>query len=239
MPSIKAAFLSLLLAVLASFIVAVFVKKTKHSLDAQNYAKLNSNCEPIKIHSGKNDIVKCFLDFSSISEIPAKHQAADNFYAQMARLVGEKFPNEFPLRVNYRIFLPEETLDSNSVEIAGKYIHIARGQNSVWRDIKNGCKFPGPCPVMPHKGSTVNAILPGKILKIEQNPLFSVTIYHGENIYSKTSNLQILHDYVQVGSTVSPDSALGQLKNNASVFVEITRNGKNETLEKFFKECWE
>ena len=254
-------FLVLCLAVLALFLVVIFVKKSRPIQDAQNYTALNSTCRELKIHSKKNDIVECFLNFESILDLPANPQDIDTFYIPMARLIGERFPNEFPLRVRYTFSLPDKTVDF--LGISGRNMNVTKGKNSVWLDKASGCKFPGPCPTMPLKGSAisqkyvkedknaerifrnkfsaigeapVNAILPGKILKIEQDSLFSVTIYHGENIYSKTSGLNNLSDYVQIGDTVSPNSIIGFLptQDTAFIFVEITRNGKYELWENFY-----
>jgi hypothetical protein len=234
MPSLKALLLSLLLAALALFMVTVFAKKSKPVQDAHSYIMENPNCDEIKIHSDKNDIVVCFENFQ---EDP---QEADTVYIPMARLIGERFPDEFPLRIK-RIFpLPDKI--NYSIGISGNSINIIKEENSIWRDLKTGCKFPGPCPAMPLRGEVaVNSILPGKILKIEQDSFFSVTIYHGENIYSKISNMKNLSDYAQIGNVISQDSIIGFLpkKDTALTFLEITRNGKHETWEKFFRESRE
>jgi len=239
----RALLIVLFLIILAPLLVALFVKKSKPIQDAQSYAMLNPTCREFKIHSKKNDMVECLLNFESLSDLPANPRDADTLYIPMARFIGEKYSEEFPLRVSHIFSLPDKIMDS--IRISGKSINVTRGKNSVWRNEMNGCKFPGPCPVMPLKGTAseapVNAILPGKILKIERDSLFSVTIYHGDNIYSKTSGLNSLSDYVQVGSTVSPDSALGFLpastpRDTAFTFVEITRNGKYEAWDKFYSE---
>ena len=244
------------------FAVILFAKKSKPVHDAQGYAVQNPNCTEIKIHSNKNDMVECFLHFESDSEFP-KLQGEDTLYINMARFIGERFPEEFPLRVRHVYSFPGKT--SDSIRISGKSITIAKGKNSEWRDKKSGCKFPGPCPVMPLKGSAVpqkstvednnteqihinkfsakgkaplNAILPGKILKIERDSLFSVTIYHGENIYSKTSGLDSLSEHAQIDSVVSTGITLGFLppQDTAFIFVEITRNGKYKLWETFYSE---
>jgi hypothetical protein len=234
MPSLKALLIPLLLAAFALLSVILFAQKSKPVQDAQSYIRENSNCDEIKIHSNKNDIVACFENFSE------DLQEADSIYIPMAKLIGERFPNEFPLRIK-RIFpLPDKT--NYLIGISGNTINIAKEKDSVWRDQNTGCKFPGPCPVMPLRGEVaVNAILPGKILKVEQDSLFSVTIYHGENIYSRTSGIKTLSDCVQTGSFVSPDSTIGFLaqKDSALAFLEITKNGKRETWKKFFRESRE
>jgi len=263
MPSLRTLFLTLFLAGLALFIVVLFMKKAKPEQDAQSYTEQNPNCSEIKIHSKKNDLVECFLNFESALDLPASIKGEDSLYIPMAKFIGERFPEEFPLRVRHIFSFPGKTIDS--VGISGKNISIAKGKNSVWRNEKNGCKFPGNCLVMPLKGSVipqkfakydnnaerdsrnrfraigeapVNAILPGKILKVERDSLFSVTIYHGENIYSKTSGLSTLSDHAKTGNIVSPDIALGFLppQDTAFIFVEITRNGKHERWEKFYSE---
>jgi len=263
MPSLRVLFAVLLLAALALFIVVVFMNKSKPIRDAQSYAEQHPNCNEIKIHSKKNDLIECFLNFESIDEIPLGQLGADTLYIPMARLIGERFPQEFPLRIKHIFSFPEGTEDS--IWISGNNITITKNKNSVWRNKKNGCRFLAPCPIMPLKdlvisqketkedysseqifkkkfgaiGKTpVNAILPGKILDVEQDSLFTITIYHGENIYSKTSGLYNINSYVQTGSTVSTDSVLGFLppKDTAFIFVEITRNGKYETWEKFYAE---
>jgi len=263
MPSLRTPFLVLFLAGLALLIVVLFMRKSKSEQDAQSYTEQNPNCSEIKIHSRKNDLVECFLNFESASDFPANLKGEDSLYIPMARFIGERFPEEFPLRVRHIFSFPGKTIDS--VGISGKSISIVKGKNSVWRNEKSGCKFPGHCLAMPLRGSVipskfakydnnaerdfrnkfraigeapVNAILPGKILKIEQDSLFSVTIYHGENIYSKTSGLNTLSDHVKPGNMVSPDISLGFLppQDTAFVFVEITRNGKYELWEKFYSE---
>jgi hypothetical protein len=261
MPSLRALLLTLLLTVLALLIIVLFIKKSKPIQDAQSYTRQNPNCSEIKIHSKKNDIVECFLNFESGSDFPANPQEIDSLYIPMAKLIGERFPDEFPLRVMYIFSFPNKTIDS--IVISGNSISVTKGENSPWRNKKTGCKFPGPCPVMPLKGfaipqkfaredhdterifrnmfsakgkTPVNAILPGKVLKIEHNLLFNVTIYHGENIYSETSGLNVLSNYLKIGSIVSPDSVLGFLppQDTAFIHVEIIRNGKYELWEKFW-----
>jgi len=251
----------LFLAGLALFIVVLFMKKSKPEQDAQSYTEQNPNCSEIKIHSKKNDLVECFLNFESASDFPADLKGEDSIYIPMAKFIGERFPEEFPLRVRHVFSFPGKTIDS--VGISGKNISIAKGKNSVWRNEKNGCKFPGHCLAMPLKGSVtpqkftnnnaerdfrnkfysigeapVNAILPGKILKVEQDSLFSVTIYHGENIYSKTSGLNTLSDHAKTGNIVSPDIVLGFLppQDTAFISVEIIRNGKYELWDKLYPE---
>jgi hypothetical protein len=172
------------------------------------------------------------LNFDSIDDIPSKPLGADTLYIPMARLIGERFPQEFPLRIKHIFSFPDRAEDS--IWISGNSISITKNKNSVWRN-KKGCRFPGHCPVMPFKDSTVNAILPGKILKIGyENSLFSIIIYHGENIYSKIDNLRSISNYAQTDSIVSPDSVLGI--STTKTFVEITRNGKYETWENFYEE---
>ncbi|MDR2732396.1 MAG: hypothetical protein LBB36_04170 [Fibromonadaceae bacterium] len=261
MPSLRALLLTLFLVILAVLAVILFAGKSKPAKDAQSYAEQNPNCNEIKIHSEKNDLIECFLNYGSNSDFPENPQDTDTLYIPVARFIGERFPYEFPLRIRHIFSFPTKTDDS--IEISGNSINIVKDRNSVWYDKKSGCIFPGPCPVMPLKGSAipqkyakedynperifrnkfsaigeapVNAILPGRILKIEQEPLFSVKIYHGENIYSKTSGLKSLSNYTQVGNLVSPDSILGFLptQDTAFLFVEITRNGKYESWEKFW-----
>lgn len=263
--SARTLLLVLFLIVLAPLLIVAFVKESKSIQDAQDYVALNPTCKEFKVHSKKNDMVECFLNFESIYDLPAS-QDADTFYIPMVRLIGERYPDEFPLRIRHIFSLPGKTPDSTG--ISGRNINITRSKNSAWRNEKSGCKFPGPCPVMPLKGSAipqkyakedkkterifrnqfsaigeapVNAILPGKILKIEQDSLFSVTIYHGENIYSKTCGLDSLSDYAQAGNEVLPDLVLGFLppQDTAFIFVEITRNGKYELWEKFYGESRE
>jgi hypothetical protein len=77
----------------------------------------------------------------------------------------------------------------------------------------------------------INAILPGKVIKVEHGKFFSVTIYHGDNLYSKTSGIAKLSDYVQPGRSIIPDSILGTLPpqstNRSPTWrLEVTRNGK-------------
>jgi hypothetical protein len=233
MPSLRVLFAVLFLATLAVIIVVVFMNKSKPILDAQSYAEKHPNCNEIKIHSKKNDLIECFSNFESVYDIPPRPLGADTLYIPMARLIGERFPQEFPLRIKHIFSFPDRTEDS--IWISGNSITITKNKNSVWRNKKNGCRFPGHCPVMPFNGSTANAILPGKILKIEQeDSLFSITIYHGENIYSKTSSLRNINNHIQIDSIVSPDSILGIP--TTRTFVEITRNGKYETWENFYEE---
>jgi len=252
MPSLRVLFAVLLLAALALIIVVIFMNKSKSIRDAQSYAEQHPNCNEIKIHSKKTDLIECFLNFESINEIPSEPLGVDTLYIPMARLIGEKFPQEFPLRIKHIFSFPDRTEDS--IWISGNSITITKNKNSAWRNKKNGCRFPAPCPIMPLKGSAtsqnfknkfsaigktpVNAILPGKILDVEQDSLFTITIYHGENIYSKTSGLYSINSYVQTGSIVSTDIVLGFLppKDTAFILVEITRNGKYETWEKFYAE---
>jgi hypothetical protein len=243
MPSLKVLLLSLLLAALALFTVIFFAKKSKLDQDAQSYASENPNCREIKMHSNKNDMVECFINFESAKDFPEDLQDADTLYIPMLKLIGERFPNEFPLRVKHIFSLPGRIRDS--IIVSGNTINIAKEKKSIWRDIKTGCKFPGPCPAMPLKGVMplksgvqVNAILPGKILKIENDSPYAVTIYHGENIYTKTSGLKKLSLHAKLDKEISPDSAIGYLpaQDSALTFLEITRNGKQETWESFFKE---
>lgn len=103
---------------------------------------------------------------------------------------------------------------------------LTKEDNNIERFFENKFSSIGEAPV--------NAILPGKILKIEQNylqdSLFEVTIYHGKNIYSKTKGLYTIKDYIKEGAIITTDSVIGflPLKDTAFVFVEITRNGKYE-----------
>jgi len=263
MPSLRVLFAVLLLATLALVIVVIFMNKAKPIRDAQSYAEQHPNCNEIKIHSKKNDLIECFLNFESIDDIPSEPLDADTLYTQMAKLIGERFPQEFPLRIKHIFSFPDGTEDS--IWISGNSITIAKNKNSAWRNKNNGCRFPAPCPVMPLKGSSiskkfvqggydevqifknkfgakgkvpVNAILPGKILNVKQDSLFSISIYHGENIYSRISGLYSIDSTVQIGSIVSTDISLGYLppKDTAFIFVEITRNGKHETWENFYAE---
>jgi len=263
MPSLRVLFAVLFLVALALIIVVIFMNKSKHIRDAQSYAEQHPNCNEIKIHSKKNDLIECFSNFESIDALPSEPLGADTLYIPMAKLIGERFPQEFPLRIKHIFSYPEGTEDS--IWISGNSITIAKNKNSVWRNEKNGCRFPALCPVMPLKGSVifqkearenydeeqifknkfgaigkapVNAILPGKILDVEQNSFFSITIYHGENIYTKTSGLYSIDSNVQIGDIISTDIALGFLppKDTAFIFVEITRNGKCETWENFYAE---
>jgi len=233
MPSLRVLFALLFLAAIALSIVIVFMNKAKPVRDAQSYAEEHPNCNEIKIHSQKNDLIECFYNFESIDHIPSKPLGADTLYIPMARLIGERFPEEFPLRIRHIFSFPSGGKDS--IWISGNSIAVEKNDSSVWRNKKNGCKFPGHCPAMPFNGSTANAILPGKILKIEQeDSLFSITIYHGENIYSKTSGLRNINNKAQIGGIVSPDSILGIP--TGKTFVEITRNGKYETWENFYED---
>jgi len=252
MPSLRVLFAVLFLIALALCIVVVFMNKSKPILDAQSYTEQHPNCNEIKIHSKKNDLIECFSNFESISDIPSEPLGVDTLYIQMVKLIGERFPQEFPLRIKHIFSYPDRTDDS--IWLSGNSITITKNKNSEWRNKENGCKFPAPCPVMPLKGSVisqnfknkfnakgktpVNAILPGKILDIEQDSLFSITIYHGENIYSKTSGLYSIDSSAQIGDIISTDIVLGFLppKDTAFIFVEITRNGKNETWENFYAE---
>jgi len=263
MPSLRVLFVVLFLAAFALIIVVIFVNKSKPIRDAQSYAEQHPNCNEIKIHSKKNDLIECFSNFESFDDIPSEPLGADTLYIPMVKLIGERFPQEFPLRVKHIFSFPEGTEDS--IWISGNSITITKNKNSAWQNKKNGCRFPVPCPIMPLKGSVisqkgarenydeeqifknkfsaigqtpVNAILPGKILDVEQDSLFSITIYHGENIYSKTSGLYSIDSSTQIGSIVSTDIAIGFLppKDTAFIFVEITRNGKYETWDKFYAE---
>jgi len=257
MPNLRALLLTLFLAGLAVFAIVLFIKKSKPELDAQSFAELHPQCNEIKIHSKKEALMECFFNFESTKDL----QGEDTLYMPIARFIGDRFPGEFPLRVRHVFSWPNEVTES--IRISGKNISILREETAVWRDENTTCKFPGFCPVMPLKGSAipqqfakedhqaerifrnkfsaigeapVNAILPGKILKIEQNPLFSVTIYHGENIYSKTSGLSFLNDNMHVSQIVSNDQPIGFLPplDTAFIFVEITRNGKYEQWEQFY-----
>ncbi|MCL2260268.1 MAG: hypothetical protein FWC15_02815 [Fibromonadales bacterium] len=259
MPSLRALLLRLFLVGLAIFVIVLFIKKSKPELDAQSFAEQNPECNEIKIHSKKEALMECFFHFESVGDLLGE----DTLYMPMARFIGDRFPNELPLRVKHIFSWPNEVTES--IRISGKNISVIRKENAIWRNEHTGCKFPGLCPVMPLKGSAipqqfakedrqaerifrnkfsaigeapVNAILPGKILKIEQHPLFSVTIYHGDNIYSKTSGLNFLSDDTYTGKLISPDQPIGFLPpmDTAFIFVEIIRNGKYELWEKFYEE---
>jgi len=238
MPSLRALLLTLFLIILAVFIVVLFVKKSEPEQDAQSYATEHANCNDIKKHSNKNELLECFFNFESLSDFPEELQGEDTLYIPMAKLIGERFPNEFPLRIKHIFSWPNQIQESEFIGISGSTMNIVKEKSTAWRDQKTGCKFPGPCPVAPLRDDdSVNAILPGKILKIEKDSLYSITIYHGENIYTK-SNLETLSDYAQIGKTITPDSALGFLpKQDIPLnFVEITRNGKHIELNKFIEE---
>lgn len=259
MPGLRALLLTLFLVGSAIFAVVIFIKKSKPELDAQSFAEQHPQCNEIKIHSKKEALMECFFNFESVKDL----QGVDTLYMPMTKFIGDRFPGEFPLRVKHIFSWPNEV--TQSIRISGKSISVIRDENAVWRNEHTGCKFPGLCPVMPLKGSAipqqfakedfqaerifrnkfsaigeapVNAILPGKILNIEQTPLFSVTIYHGENIHSKTSGLSILSDDIRTGNTVSQGQPIGFLPpmDTAFIFVEITRNGKYELWEKFYGE---
>jgi hypothetical protein len=240
MPSIKALLLTLLLFFFALIIVSALVKKSKQAQDAEVYAKQNPNCSVIKIHSGKNSLLECYLYFESASDFPKKLQEGDTLYIPMAKFIGERYPEEFPLRIKHIFSIPSEETDS--IWIHGSSMSVARGKTPPWRNLSTGCKFPGPCPAAPTQIAArgkdalnaVNAILPGRVIKIEQDEFYSITIYHGENIYSKTDGILTLSDYAELGKNVSPDSALGFLPKKDSKFsLEITRNGKREKWERF------
>ncbi|MDR0516653.1 MAG: M23 family metallopeptidase [Fibromonadaceae bacterium] len=232
MPSIKTLFLALFLVLLALLIVVFFAKKSHLVPDAEIYAKQNPNCSTIKVHSNKNSLVECFLNFESLEDLPENPQGVDTLYVPMARFIGERFPSEFPIRVRHIFSIPDELTDS--IGIHGNSISVAKGKNSHWHNKINGCRFPGPCPVTPLQiGNSVNAILPGRVLKIEQDSALSITIYHGENIYSKMSGLAKLKEGVEIGKNVSPDSSLGHIMQKTRFSLEITRNGKSEKFEKF------
>jgi hypothetical protein len=266
MSSSRALLIILFLGTLALFLVILFVKESNPIQDAQSYTTLNPTCSEVKTHSKKSDLVECFLNLESVSDLPANSKDYDTLYIPMAKFIGERFPDEFPLRVRHIFSLSDKITDS--IGISGTSIDLVKSKNSVWQNKMNGCKFPGPCPVMPLRGSAipqkyakedknaerifrnkfsaigeapVNAILPGKVLKIEQDSLFSVILYHSENIYSKTSGLYSLSTYAQIGNEISQDSAIGFLppKDTAFIFVEITRNGKYELWENFFRESRE
>jgi len=259
MPKLRALLLTLFLVGLAVFAIVLFIKKSKPELDAQSYAEQHPECNEIKIHAKKEALMECFFHFESAKDL----RGSDTLYMPMTRFISERLPDEFPLRVKHVFSWPNEV--TQSIRISGKTIDVFREENAVWRDNNTGCKFPGICPVMPLKGSAipqkfakedyhaerifrnkfsaigeapVNAILSGKILKIEQDSLFSVTIYHGENLQSKTSGLSFLSDYAYTGGIVSQDQTIGFLppKDTAFIFVEITRNGKYEPWEKFYSE---
>ena len=263
MPSLKVLFAVLFLVAFALIIVVIFMNKSKPILDAQSYTEQHPNCNPIKIHSQKNDLVECFYNFESLDDILSEPLGADTLYIPMVKLIGERFPQEFPLRIKHIFSFPEGTEDS--IWISGNSLIITKNKHFAWRNEKNGCRFPAYCPVMPLKSSviyqkgarenydeeqnfknkfgtigktSVNAILPGKILDVEQDSLFSITIYHGENIYTKTSGLYSIDSNTQIDNIVSTDMTLGFLppKDTAFIFVEITRNGKNETWENFYAE---
>ncbi len=79
-------FLILLLISLALLAVTLFAKKSTPIQDAKNYTELNPNCREIKIHSQKNDIVECFLNF----ELDSEHSTP------IIKLLAERHPEEFP-----------------------------------------------------------------------------------------------------------------------------------------------
>ncbi|MDR2581442.1 MAG: hypothetical protein LBC85_10690 [Fibromonadaceae bacterium] len=230
MPSIKTLLLAWLLAIFALSIVVFTVKKSKPIQDAEFYAKQNPHCNTVKVHSNKNSLVECFWNFESFEELLG---IEDSLYASMAKFIGERFPNEFPLRIHHIFSIPG--METDSVGIYGNSIIIAKSKNLPWHNKNNGCKFPGPCPVPPLRTIVagkdsiyaINAILPGRVIKIEQNELYSITIYHGENIYSKTSGILELNDYVQLGKNIVPDSILGILPPKKNKYwLEVTQNGK-------------
>jgi len=235
MPSLKALLLTLFLFLFALLIVAFLVKKSKDAQDAEVYTKQNPNCSPIKIHSGKNSLLECYLYFESVEDFPKELYEADTLYIPMAKLIGERYPKEFPLRIGHIFSIPDKETDS--IWIYGNSISVARGKTPPWHNLNTGCKFPGPCPVTPLRRiardkdsvNAVNAILPGRIIKIDKDDFYSITIYHGENIYSKISGISTLSEYAELGKNILPDSALGffPLK-NSKYQLEITRNGKRE-----------
>jgi len=230
MPSIKALLLTLFLFFSALLAVIAIVKKSKDAQDAEVYTKQNPNCSAIKIHSGKNSLLECYLYFESAEDFPKELHGADTLYIPMAKFIGEREPKEFPLRIGHIFSIPNEETDS--IWIYGSSISVARGKAPPWHNLKTGCKFPGPCPAQPLRkdiANAVSAILPGKIIKIDKEDFYSITIYHGENIYSKISGISILSEYAELGKNVLPDSVLGFLPPKDSKYqLEITRNGKRE-----------
>jgi hypothetical protein len=239
MPSIKNSLLALFLVFLALLIVAFFAKKSRPVPDADIYAKQNPNCTTKKVHSNKNSMVECFLNFETFENFPENPEGADSIYISMAKFIGERFPDQFPIRVRHVFSIPDEITDS--IGIYGNSISIVKGKDSPWYNSSSGCKFPGPCPVMPlrqaHKNtsiSAVNAVLPGRVIKIEQDSAFCITLYHGENIYSKMSGLAGLSGHVEVGKDISPDSALGLVLQKSDLSLEITLNGKSVRWDKFY-----
>jgi hypothetical protein len=239
MPSIKNSLLALFLIFIALLIVAFFAKKARPVPDAEIYAKQNPNCTTKKVHSNKNSLVECFLNFETLEDFPENPEGADTLYIPMAKFIGERFPSQFPIRVRHIFSIPDEITDS--VGIYGNSISIVKGKDSPWHNSGSGCKFPGPCPVMPLRQASksnpinmVNAVLPGKVIRIEQDSVFCITLYHGENIYSKMSGLAGLSDNVEVGKDISPDSALGLVLQKSDLSLEITRNGKAQRWDKFY-----
>jgi len=235
MPSVKALLLTLFLFLSALLAVIAIVKKSKDAQDAEVYTKQNPNCSSIKVHSGKNSLLECYLYFESVEDFPKELHGADTLYIPMAKFIGEREPKEFPLRIGHIFSIPNDETDS--IWIYGSSISVARGKAPPWHNLKTGCKFPGPCPVLPLRKiardsdtvNAVNAILPGKIIKIDKDDFYSITIYHGENIYSKISGISVLSEYAESGKNVLPDSALGFLPpKNSKYQLEITRNGKRE-----------
>jgi hypothetical protein len=239
MPSIKTSLLALFLVFLALLIVVFFAGKSRPIPDAEIYAKQNPNCTTKKVHSNKNSLVECFLNFETLNDFPENPIEADTLYIPMAKFIGERFPNQFPIRVRHVFSIPDELTDS--VGIYGNSISVVKGKDSHWHNSNSGCKFPGPCPVMPmrhaYKDSSigfVNAVLPGRVMNIEQDSAFCITLYHGENIYSKMSGLAGISDYAKIGKTISPDSMLGFVLQKSNLSLEIIQNGKALRWDKFY-----
>lgn len=139
--------------------------------------------------------------------------------------------------------------------------------SSVWIQANTGCAFPGPCPMTPLEGgvipipahfdfegrehllsrdqfqaigeSPVFAVLPGQIQSVTQDSNgYSVELYHGQNIYSRSSGLARLYPEIQAGAWTLKEEPLGHLSSldTATFQFELIRNGKFVRWSDFWKE---
>ena len=138
---------------------------------------------------------------------------------------------------------------------------------TLWLDAYTGCAYPGPCPHDPLEGgavpipddfdfagreylltrdlfrgigeSPVFPVLSGRVTSISKDSSgFSVELYHGDNLYSRSSGLSGLYAYTQPGARLAPDMPVGRLsaQDTASFYLEILRNGKFLRWQDFWQE---
>lgn len=130
----------------------------------------------------------------------------------------------------------------------------------------DGCRFPGTCPRNPLQGGAlpiaadfdfagrenlllkdlfmgigeapVYPVLPGRVVSVSRDSAgFDVLLYHGGNLFTRSSGLSMLSPGIGRGASVLENEPLGRLapSDSAVFFLEVLRNGRFVRWDDFFR----